>query len=42
MTSADGEIVSLEICESLKTLATEFAKDSNHARKIRVEVGEWF
>ena len=37
---ADGEVVSLEICESLKTLAGELAKDSHHAKKIRVEVGE--
>ncbi|KAK3800531.1 hypothetical protein RRG08_066385 [Elysia crispata] len=36
---ADGEVVSLEICESLKTLAGELAKDSHHAKKIRVEVG---
>ncbi|RUS88819.1 hypothetical protein EGW08_003449 [Elysia chlorotica] len=36
---ADGEVVSLEICESLKTLAEELCKESHHAKKIRVEVG---
>lgn len=36
---ADGELVSLEICESLKDLAADLAKDSPHAKKIRVEIG---
>ena len=45
--SADGELVSLEICERLKNLSEELAKDSHHAKKIRVEVGKgvvvsWF
>ncbi|KAK3700239.1 hypothetical protein RRG08_033517, partial [Elysia crispata] len=36
---ADGEIVSLEICERLKILVEELAKDSHHAKKMRVEIG---
>ncbi|GFO21033.1 caffeoyl-CoA o-methyltransferase [Plakobranchus ocellatus] len=33
---ADGELVSLEICEHLKTLAAELISESQHAGKIHI------
>ncbi|GFO21037.1 caffeoyl-CoA o-methyltransferase [Plakobranchus ocellatus] len=36
---ADGELVTLDICESLKTLVQDLIKDFRHAHKIRIEIG---